>query len=117
MVGGDARDARGVRAGGLHALGDLPEKLVARLAAERVVDGPEALDIDDGNRELAPRAPGRNQLLLQPLEKKRPIGEAGELVEVSEVVEFFGVRDVLEGERDVAGELQKQLHLFVVKES
>ena len=56
-------------------------------------------------------------MLGQPLPKERWIGEAGEGVVVRQVVELFLLGDMVERERNVAGQLQEQLHLRRVEKA
>ena len=101
----------------LDALGDLPEQLVARLPAEGVVDDLEPVDVHHGNGEPAFFALRRAHVLNEALVEQAAVGEAGERVVIGEVIELLRFRDMVERERDVAGELQQQLHLLVVEES
>ena len=115
MVSAKTRELRWIAPRLDHALGQLLEERVASLPPESVVDRFEALDIEDEQSELVLLALGGMQELLQVLLEERPVGEPCKLVVVGQVVQLFGFRDVLEGERDVARQLEQQLHLLIVE--
>ena len=93
----------------------LAQQRIAGLTTKRVIDGLEAFDIEDEQRAPAARMRGRGELLSEPLVEQRPVGELGEGVVVREVFSLLALVDMLERERDIAGDLEKQFHLLVIE--
>src|ERR1041384_6034578 len=116
MIGADPRYARVVLSCRFHARSDLPQHLVAILPAEGVVDRLEAFDVQDPDGKL-PVASGVADLLVEALHEQGPVGEAGELVVVGEMPDSLGFLQMIEGERDIAGELLAEITLLLVKHS
>src|SRR6185503_6765925 len=73
--------------------GDLPEQLVAGLAAKRVVDGLEPLDIQDEHAEPALRCARSGELLFEPFLEQGGIRQAGERVVIREKFELLRLLD------------------------
>ena len=76
-----ARRDAAARIGG-KAPGDLPEQLVARWAAERVVDGLEAVDVDQRHGGAAAALARRREELREPLAEQRAVRQPGERIVV-----------------------------------
>src|ERR1041385_7479855 len=113
MIGADPRYARVVLSCRFHARSDLPQHLVAILPAEGVVDRLEAFDVQDPDGEL-PVASGVADLLVEALHEQGAVGKAGEFVVVSKMPDSLGFLQMIEGERDVASKLLKEVHLLLV---
>ena len=64
-----------------------------------------------------PAADRAAHVLRHPLEKQSAIRESGEHIVVGEVIEPLLLVDVINRERDVAGQLRQQLHLCFIKKT
>ena len=116
MVRAHPRQQVGVPRVARQPLRHLPQQRVAGRPAEAVVDVLEPLQIDQEQGKLVPAAGGAAHVLRHPLEKQAAVRESGEHIVVGEVVEPLLLVDVIDRERDVAGQLRQQLHLFFIEE-
>lgn len=97
-----------------QALGRLDQQGVAGGVAEAVVDGLEAVEVEEQHREAGRVAPGDEQAGVEVFEEHRPVGEAGEGVVGGQVMHAllgglaFG--DVGEG-HDHAAQLAVGVHV------
>ena len=62
-----------------------------------------------------PAAGSAAHVLRHPLEKQAAVRESGERIVVGEVIEPLLLFDVIDRERDVAGQFRQQLHLVSSK--
>src|SRR5712691_5773742 len=115
VVGPDASQPARTPAGGLESVTDLPQQVVARLPAERIVDGLEPLHVNIEHSQSALRCARGEQLLADALEEQAAVRQTRKRVVIRQVVELFGLLDVVERKRDVAGKLPQQLHLLLVE--
>ena len=78
LVAAEARERLGDVEHAVQARGDLDQHVVARLVAERVVDGAEAVQADQQDGDARAQRP--RQRLLEPLLEEQPVREPGERV-------------------------------------
>ena len=62
------------------------------------------------------RLDGAAHELRHALEKQSAICESGQHIVVGQIIETLLAGDVINGERDVAGQFRQQFHLILVKE-
>jgi hypothetical protein len=81
---------RGDRVGGAHAgdeaIGHALQQLVARVVAERVVDGLEAVEVDEHEGEAAVHARGIHHRLLEAVVQQDAVGQPRERIARGEVL-------------------------------
>ncbi|OSY51956.1 hypothetical protein BG846_02418 [Streptomyces fradiae ATCC 10745 = DSM 40063] len=80
FVAAEPGGLRAAREGEAQPLGDLEEEPVAGEVAERVVDGPEAVEVDEDERAAPAVGLGGLQGRPGPFEQPLAVGEAGERV-------------------------------------
>ena len=97
-------------------LGHLPEQRVACVLAHAVVDVLEARQIDQENGQFVSAADGAAQVLGQSFKKQAAVGQPGQHVVVSEVIEPFPFLDMVDRERDLPRQFRQQRQLFLVEE-
>ena len=107
----------GVADAAREPLCQLPQQLVARVPAQRVGDGLEALHLRNDQGELALAACGRAKVYGEALVEERAVGKTRDHVVVGQVIELVRLFQVIEREGDVAGELEQQRHFLGVEES
>ena len=64
----------------LQALRNLLQQQIADVMAKRVVEGLEVVQIDEQQRAFSAAAPTGSQCLLQPVQQKPAVGQAGERI-------------------------------------
>ena len=95
---------------------DAVQQLVADLAAEAVVDLGEALKIERDNRNSLARRSRRRDDLPEPVEEQFAVGESGQWIVIGQIIETFFFVDVLQAERDIAGQLAQQMQFLLIEE-
>src|ERR1019366_8161211 len=98
-------------------LRDLPQEIVSCRLPEAVVDVLEPLQIEQEYGKLVPTADSAAYVLRPPIEKQSAIREAGQHIVVGEILEPPLLVDVIDRERDVAGQFGQQLQLLRVKDT
>ena len=101
LVAAQARHGVARRAAPAQPVGHLAQQHVAGLVAEAVVDGLEAVEVDEQHGQRLAAALVAGQRLAQAVLHQAAVGQAGEGVVVGRLVELFLLLLVL---RDVAGD-------------
>ena len=83
---------------------------------QRVIHVLEVIEVDIQDRERIGAAPGAGEGLTKAFDKGRPVRKSGERILVGEVVDLLPFFDMINRERDVAGQVRQQLHLFFMEE-
>lgn len=89
LVPAEARDRVAVAHHRAQRGSDLLQEPVADIVTERIVDALEAIQVDEQNRKESPLAPAGGDVDAQTVEEQRAIGNAGEAVEVRQLLEPF----------------------------
>ena len=111
LVSAEARDCVDLARRALEPARHRAQQLIPLLVAERVVDGLEAVEVDEQQRRTGRHAPGAAERLVGDLVERRPVGEPGQLVVVGEVAQALGPVAAL---RDVLGDGEAGLHRALV---
>ncbi|MEA3221081.1 MAG: hypothetical protein OZX49_02200 [Immundisolibacter sp.] len=115
MVGTYPRQQVGIAGDAGHPLRHLFQKRVAGRLAEAVVDVLESLQIEQEHRQHVLSADGAANVLPQALQKQALIRQTGQHIVVGEVIKPRLLVEMVDRERDVAGQLRQQLHLRVIE--
>ena len=91
LVAAEAGHRVGLAQAPAEALGHDRQQPVAGGMAEPVVDRLEAVEIEDHHRDLALAPPRPGQRPLQPVLEQRPVGEAGQRVELGQARQALGL--------------------------
>ena len=77
LVSAEARDDEGIGQSGAQTVGDLSQQLVPGGMAERVVDGLEAVEVDEQQKRIHPPHRRTMHAVLQHFDERRPVPETG----------------------------------------
>ncbi len=97
--------------------GDLAQERVACMAAERIVDRAQALEVHDHERQLPVCRCGNLYVLRHALLKQGAVAQPGESVVEGEVVDPACLLEVVERKRNVSGQFLQEPYFPVIEKS
>ncbi len=111
----EVRHAFGIRVRLLEPRRHLLDQPVAHVAAERIVDGAQFLHIEHHDGAAVAVGGVVSQALRQALTEERPLGEAGQAVEIRQKVNGFVLVEVLKRKTQIGGQFQQNAQFGLVE--